>query len=45
MILYDLEHEAQNAGLDDVPALHEFFFPFLNEDTYLKSRKTFPTRG
>lgn len=45
MIMYDLQHEAQRAGLDDVPALHEFFFPFLNDDAYLKSRKTFPVRG
>jgi hypothetical protein len=45
MILYDLEHEAQRARLDDVPALHEFFFPFLNNDSYLKGRKTFPIRG
>jgi hypothetical protein len=45
MILYDLEHEAQSAGLDDVPVLHEFFFPFLNNDAYLKSRKTFPVSG
>jgi hypothetical protein len=44
-IMYDLEHEAQKAGLDDVPALHEFFFPFFNDDAYLLSRKTFPVRG
>jgi hypothetical protein len=45
MILYDLEYAAHAVHLDDVPALHEFFFPFLNEDAYLKSRKTFPARG
>lgn len=45
MILYDLEYAAHAAHLDDVPALHEFFFPFLNRDAYLKSRKTFPARG
>jgi hypothetical protein len=45
MILYDLEREAHGAGLDDVPALNEFFFSFMNDDRYLKSRKTFPVRG
>lgn len=45
MILYDLEHEAHASGLSDVPFLHELFFPFSNDDAYLKSRKTFPVRG
>lgn len=45
MILYDLESDAHASGLDDVPYLHEFFFPFLNDDSYLKSRKTFPAAG
>jgi hypothetical protein len=45
LVLYDLEGEAIKAGFDDVPALHEFFFPFLNKDAYLKSRKTFPAQG
>lgn len=45
VLLRRLEFEAHRAKLDDVPALHEFFFPFLNSDSYLKSRKTFPARG
>jgi hypothetical protein len=45
LILRDVEHETHAAGLDDVPALHEFFFPFMNDDSYLMSRKTFPARG
>lgn len=43
MVLYDLNHEAHSAGMD-VPYLYEFFFPFMNEDAYLLSRKTFPPR-
>lgn len=44
MLLYDLEGPAQATGVD-VPYLHELFFPFLNDDKYLLSLRTFPPRG
>jgi hypothetical protein len=44
VILCDLERAAHRAGLE-VPSLDEFFFPFMNDDRYLLSRKTFPPRG
>lgn len=44
MILFDLVHEAHSAGID-VPFLYELFFPFMNDDDYLLSRRTFPPRG
>jgi hypothetical protein len=44
MILYDLQHVAHSMRLS-VPYLDELFFPFMNDDAYLLSRKTFPPRG
>ncbi len=44
MILYDLVYEAHRARLE-IPYLYEFFFPFMNDDAYLLSRKTFPPPG
>jgi len=44
MVLWDIENEAHKNHLG-IPYLHEFFFPFLNDDSYLLSRKTFPPRG
>jgi hypothetical protein len=39
-----LVHFAQAKGFD-VLYLDELFLPFMNEDAYLLSRKTFPPRG
>ena len=44
MVLYDLVYDANRAGLE-IPYLSEFFFPFMNDDSYLLSRKTFPPPG
>jgi len=44
MILYDLVREAHSKRLE-IPYLDELFFPFMNDDKYLLSRKTFPPRG
>lgn len=44
MILSDLIYESYSARLD-IPHLDEFFFPFLNKDAYLLSRKTFPPQS
>jgi hypothetical protein len=44
MILYDLNHEAHRVKLP-IPYLYELFFPFMNEDSYLLSRKTFLPLG
>jgi len=44
MVMYELVHEAHTAGLG-IPYLYELFFPFMNDDAYLLSRKTFPPQG
>jgi hypothetical protein len=38
--LFELVHAAHSSRLE-VPHLYEFFFPFLNDDAYLKRRRTF----
>lgn len=44
IILHDISFEARKHDFE-IPYLDEMFFPFMNEDKYLLSRKTFPPRG
>lgn len=44
MVLYEMVHAAHKVHLP-VPFLYELFFPFLNDDAYLLSRRTFPPQG
>ncbi|MGU3420759.1 hypothetical protein [Methylobacterium sp. D54C] len=39
--LWHMRHECHNHD-QDVPYLDELFFPFMNDDAYLLSRRTFP---
>lgn len=43
-ILWELRHKCHDRGIE-IPFLDELFFPFMNDDAYLLSRKTFPPRG
>jgi hypothetical protein len=43
-ILIDLRDRCHSNDIG-VPYLDELFFPFMNDDSYLLSRKTFPPRG
>ena len=43
-ILWSIRHECHNNG-QVVPCLEELFFPFMNDDAYLLSRRTFPPRS
>jgi hypothetical protein len=42
-VLWNLNHQAFSTPAVSVPHLYEFFALFLNEHSYLRSRKTFPT--
>lgn len=44
MMIYEVHRDAVKNG-HEVPFLDEFFFPFMNDDSYLAQRKTFPPRG
>ncbi len=44
MTIYELVRVSHSQRLD-VPFLDEFFFTFMNDDSFLLSRKTFPPRG
>lgn len=39
-LLSDLEHEAHRLGREDIPFFGEIFGAFYNEDSYLRTRKT-----
>jgi len=44
-LLWEVESEAQQRGLADIPYLHEFFGIFMNEDSYFRRRKTWLPYG
>jgi hypothetical protein len=44
MVIYQLHRDSMKTGLQ-IPFLDEFFFPFMNDDSYLINRKTFPPRS
>lgn len=43
-LLWEMRHKCHENKVE-VPYLEELFFPFMNDDAYLLSRKTFPPRG
>jgi hypothetical protein len=42
-LLYDLQYKAMAIGKEDIPYFNEIFAGFFNEDSYIKTRKTWDT--
>jgi hypothetical protein len=39
-LLYDLQFKAMAVGKDDIPCFNEIFAGFCNDDSYIRTRKT-----